>query len=65
MVRIVLRISRLAKIAVTVTMIGGAVALYGKTAGDARLNGIGSILFIAGLLGYVIERFRSSRRARD
>jgi len=65
MVRVVLRISPLAKAALTASLIGAALALYGRVRDQTVLNGIGSALLFGGALVYVIERFRSRRRPPD
>ena len=64
MVKLVLRVSPLAKLAVTVACVGMGLALYGKLQGVGWANGAGTALFFGGAIVYVIERFRSARRRR-
>ncbi|MEM8884997.1 MAG: hypothetical protein AAGD14_13075 [Planctomycetota bacterium] len=63
--RVVIRLSTLAKIAVTTAMIGAAVSLYGRQTGNGAVNAVGSVMLFGGAIVYLIERVRSSRRPRD
>ena len=63
--KIVLRISPLAKLAVTAAMIGVALSVYARLRGNVWLNGVGMALLFGGALTYLIERFRSRRSRPD
>jgi len=65
MVKLVLRVSPIAKAAVTVACVGVGLALYGRLRHAGWANGVGSAMFFGGAVVYVIERFRSVRRRRD
>ena len=68
MVKLVLRLSKLAKGAFVVSLVGCALALYGKQKGVAWAGGTGSIMFFGGVVVYLIERMRMLRtrqRPRD
>ena len=65
MVRLVLRLSPLAKGAVLVALIGGVLWIWGGSEGIKWVNALGTLLFFAGAIVYYIERFRMIKRRRD
>ena len=66
MVRLVIRLSPLAKIAATVAMIGGGLAVYGRLQHVRWVGGVGTVLLFGGVLVYYFERFRMMRaRSRE
>jgi hypothetical protein len=65
LVRLVLRLSRLGKIAATVAGIGGLLAVYGRLANVPWAALAGSLLLFGGALVYFVERWRMVRRRRD
>ena len=54
--KVVIRLSPLAKIAVTVAMVGAALSLYGKMQGVAWANGVGTALLFGGAIVYLGQR---------
>ncbi|MHC4547807.1 MAG: hypothetical protein ACYTEZ_03435 [Planctomycetota bacterium] len=64
MVRLVLRLSPLAKAAALVALLGAVLAVYGRleTVGWATL--VGTVLLFGGAIVYYVERFRMIRRRR-
>ena len=63
--RIVIRLSGIAKAALTTAMVGVAMALYGREKGIDWVNATGGVLLLVGALTYLIERSRSWTRRRD
>jgi hypothetical protein len=63
--KIVIRLSPIAKIALTAAMIGAGLSLYGKLQGVDWANGVGTALLFGGAIVYLIERYRSLRSRRD
>ena len=63
--RIVIRLSGIAKAALTTAMVGVAMALYGREKGIDWVNATGGVLLLVGALAYLIERSRSWTRRRD
>ena len=64
MVRLVVRLSPLAKGAALAALIGGVMWIWGGLKGIAWMNGVGTLVFIAGALVYYVERFRMFRRKK-
>ena len=60
--RVVVNLSRFALAALAVSMIGVALALYGKTQNVAWASGTGTIMLFGGAILYVIERMRATRQ---
>ncbi|MHC4955305.1 MAG: hypothetical protein ACYTGZ_15735 [Planctomycetota bacterium] len=63
--RIVLRISKLAKIALLVTIVGMVLVIYGRQTGKSWPVIPGNIAVFGGAAVYLIERFRGRGRRRD
>lgn len=61
MAKLVLSLSRGARIAATVTMIGGAIAIFGKMKGTHWAAVVGSVLLFGGMIAYCFERYRMFR----
>lgn len=65
MVRLVLRVSPLAKAAVTVALIGGALGVYGRLDDVAWAMAVGTVLLFAGAIVWYVERYRMYRKKRS
>ena len=61
MVRLVVSLSRIAKIAATVAMVGGGMVVYGKLQQARWVGGFGTVLLFGGVIVYYFERFRMMR----
>jgi hypothetical protein len=67
LVRLVVRLSRLAKIAATVAMLGAGLTVFGRLKGAPWAGGVGTVMLFGGVIVYFIERlrlFRDSTRER-
>ena len=63
--KVVIRLSPVAKAAVTVAIVGAGLSLYGRMQGVDWANGVGTALLFGGAIVYLIERFRSLRSKRN
>jgi len=61
LVRLVLRLTRLAKGAALATIVGILLAVYGRLSKTPWAGGVGSVLFFGGVLVYFVERLRMTR----
>jgi len=61
LVRLVLRLSRLAKIAAAVAAVGGLLAVAGRLTGRDWANVAGSVMLFGGGAVYLVERLRAIR----
>lgn len=64
MVRLVLRLSPLAKGAVLIALIGGVLWIWGGTGDIGWATAVGTLVFFAGAIVYYVERFRMIKRRR-
>ena len=64
MVRLVVRLSPLAKGATIAALIGGALWLWGGLEKVGWATVVGTVVFFAGAIVYYIERFRLFRRKK-
>lgn len=64
MVRLVVRLSPLAKGAALVALIGGVLWLWGGLKGVDWANAVGTFVFFGGAIVYYIARFRMFKRRR-
>lgn len=64
MVRLVLRLSPLAKGATLVALIGGVLWIWGGLEEIGWASAAGTVAFFAGAIVYYIERFRMIKRRR-
>ena len=64
MVRIVIRLTTLAKIAAGVAAIGGGLAIYGNLKQVSWAGGVGTIMLFGGAIVYYFERYRMITRRR-
>ena len=64
MVRLVVRLSPLAKGAVLVALVGGVLWAWGGFKDIGWAHAVGTIVFFAGAIVYYIERFRLFKRRR-
>lgn len=65
MVRLVVRLSPLAKGATVVALIGGVLWIWGGLDDIAWAKAAGGVVFFGGAIVYYIERFRMFKRRRD
>lgn len=65
MVRLVVRLSPLAKGAVLVALIGGVLWIWGGVEGVPWATAAGTVVFFVGAIVYYVERFRMIRRRRN
>lgn len=65
MVKLVLRLSALAKGALAAALVGCGLAVYGKQTGTPWVGGVGTVLFFGGAIVYGVERLRMIRRNRS
>jgi len=65
LVKVVLRLSRLAKIAAGVAGAGGLLAVYGRLEGVAWASDAGTVMLLLGAIVYFIERLRMRGRRPD
>lgn len=65
MVRLVVRLSPLAKGATVVALIGGVLWVWGGLDDIAWAKAVGTLVFFAGAIVYYIERFRMIKRRRN
>jgi len=61
LVKLVIRLSKLAKIAAASAMVGGCLAIYGKINNVPWMGGVGTVLLFGGAVVYYFERFRMLR----
>ena len=64
LVRLVLRLSRLAKVAATVAGVGACLAVYGKLRNVDWATLVGSLAFFGAVIVYYAERLRMIRNRR-
>jgi len=64
LVRLVVRLSPLAKGAALAALIGGVLWIWGGLKGIDWMSGAGTLVFIAGAMVYYVERFRMFRRKK-
>ncbi|MHC4163695.1 MAG: hypothetical protein ACYTDU_09235 [Planctomycetota bacterium] len=65
MVRLVVRLSPLAKGAALVALVGGVLWIWGGLKEIGWATAVGTVVFLGGAIVYYIERFRMFRRRRD
>jgi hypothetical protein len=65
LVRLVLRLSPLAKGATLVALIGGVLWVWGGIKDIDWMTAVGTVVFLGGAIVYYIERFRMIKRRRD
>lgn len=65
MVRLVVRLSPLAKGATLAALIGAVLWAWGGLEGVAWAKAVGGVVFFGGAIVYYIERFRMFKRRRD
>lgn len=65
MVRLVVRLSPLAKGAALVALVGGVLWVWGGLGGIGWMHAVGTLVFFGGAIVYYIERFRMIKRRRD
>lgn len=64
MVRLVLRLSPLAKAGVLIVIAGVALSIYGRTREVEWANRTGMLIFAAGILVYLVARVRMFRKSQ-
>jgi len=65
LVKVVLRLSLLAKIAAGVAGAGGLLAVYGRMENVQWAAGAGTLMLFLGAIVYFVERLRMRRRPRE
>jgi hypothetical protein len=65
LVRLVLRLSPLAKGATLVALVGGVLWIWGGLERIGWMTVVGTVVFFGGAIVYYIERFRMIKRRRD
>ena len=64
MVRLVVRLSPLAKGAALAALVGAVLWIWGGLKDIDWMSGVGTLVFIAGAMVYYVERFRMIRRKK-
>jgi len=62
LVKVVLRLSRLAKLAAGIAGAGGLLAIYGRMEGVAWASGAGTVMLFVGAIVHFVERLMMRRR---
>lgn len=65
MVRLVVRLSPLAKGAVLAALVGGVLWIWGGLEGVEWATAVGTIVFFGSAIVYYVERFRMIKRRRN
>ena len=65
MVKLTLSLSRPAKIAVVVAVVGAGLTIYGKKSESAWASILGTVMLFGGAITYYTARFKMFRSRRD